>query len=72
MGMDVAGCRRLLDFAIRAVVSAALTLYFGSVASADSIELKTGERIEGAFRQATAAGAVIEVAGQSITIPLRS
>jgi hypothetical protein len=28
------------------------------------------ERIEGAFRQATAAGAVIEVAGQSITIPL--
>jgi hypothetical protein len=34
------------------------------------IELKTGQRIEGALKQATAAGAVIEVAGQSITIPL--
>jgi hypothetical protein len=36
----------------------------------DTIELKTGERIDGAFKQATSAGAVIEVAGQSITIPL--
>src|ERR1035438_1810142 len=36
----------------------------------DTIELKTGERIEGAFKQANSAGAVIEVAGQSITIPL--
>lgn len=34
------------------------------------IELKTGQRIEGAIKQTTAAGAVIEVAGQSITIPL--
>jgi len=38
--------------------------------SGDTIELKTGERIEGAFKQATSAGAVIEVAGQAITIPL--
>lgn len=37
---------------------------------ADTIELKTGERIEGAFKQANSAGVVIEVAGQSITIPL--
>lgn len=36
----------------------------------DTIELKTGERIEGTFKQATSAGAVIEIAGQSITIPL--
>jgi hypothetical protein len=36
----------------------------------DTIELKTGERIEGTFRQATPAGAVIEVAGQTLTIPL--
>lgn len=34
------------------------------------IELKTGERIEGAFKQASAVGAVIEVAGQAITIAL--
>jgi hypothetical protein len=35
-----------------------------------TIELKTGERIEGAFKQANAGGAEIEVAGQPITIPL--
>jgi hypothetical protein len=32
--------------------------------------LKTGERIDGIFKQATSAGAVIEVGGQTITIPL--
>jgi hypothetical protein len=37
---------------------------------ADTIELKTGERIDGAFKQANSSGVVIEVAGQSITIPL--
>jgi hypothetical protein len=37
---------------------------------ADTIELKTGERVEGAFRQATSAGVVVEVAGQPITIAL--
>jgi hypothetical protein len=37
---------------------------------ADTIELKTGERIDGVFKQATAAGAVIEVGGQAITIAL--
>ncbi len=36
----------------------------------DTVELKTGERIEGTFKQATSAGAVIEVGGQSISIPL--
>lgn len=36
----------------------------------DSIELKTGERIDGKFTQATSTGAVIEVGGQPITIPL--
>src|SRR5437016_3288518 len=41
-------------------------------ARGDTIELKTGERIEGAFKQATSAGAVIEVGGQSITIPLEN
>jgi hypothetical protein len=38
--------------------------------SADTIELKTGERIDGVFKQATSAGAVMDVAGQPITIPL--
>jgi hypothetical protein len=36
----------------------------------DVVELKTGERLEGAFKQATAAGVVIEVGGQAITMPL--
>jgi hypothetical protein len=37
---------------------------------ADTLELKTGERLEGTFKQATSAGAVIEVGGQNITVPL--
>jgi hypothetical protein len=49
---------------------AVLPLLFGLSLSGDTIELKTGERIEGAFKQANSAGAVIEVAGQPITIPL--
>ena len=36
----------------------------------DTIELKTGERIEGVFREAGKAGAVIEVGGQQLTFPL--
>lgn len=43
---------------------------FAYTLKGDTVELKTGERIEGAFKQATAAGAVMEVGGQSITIPL--
>jgi hypothetical protein len=35
-------------------------------ASADVVELKGGERVEGAFKEATPAGVVIEVGGQSI------
>jgi hypothetical protein len=37
---------------------------------ADTVELKTGEKIEGTFKQATAAGAVIEVGGQSLTFTM--
>lgn len=36
----------------------------------DTVELKTGERLDGAFHQASAAGVVIEIAGQEMTIPL--
>ena len=36
----------------------------------DTFKLKTGERIEGAFKEATSASAGIEVAGQPITIPI--
>jgi hypothetical protein len=39
--------------------------------SGDTVELKNGERIDGTFKQATSEGAVIEVAGQAITIPLQ-
>ena len=49
---------------------AVLPLLFAPSLRGDTIELKTGERIDGAFKQATAAGAVIEVGGQPITIPL--
>jgi hypothetical protein len=49
---------------------AVLPLLFALSLRGDTIELKTGERIEGAFKQANSAGAVIEVAGQPITIPL--
>ncbi len=38
--------------------------------SADTIELKNGERLDGVFRRAGAAGVVIDIAGQAITIPL--
>ena len=48
---------------------AALSALFALSLRGDTLELKTGERIEGAFKQATSAGAVIEVAGQPITIP---
>jgi hypothetical protein len=49
---------------------AVLPLLFVLSLRGDTIELKTGERIDGTFKQATSAGALIEVAGQSITIPL--
>jgi hypothetical protein len=38
---------------------------------ADVIQLRSGDRIEGTFKQATADGAVIRVGGQEIVIPLR-
>ena len=53
---------------VRAV--AVLPLLFALSLRGDTIELKTGERIEGTFKQATSAGAVIEVGGQPISIPL--
>ena len=48
----------------------ALTVFLASTLSADTVELKTGERVEGTFRQAGASGVVIEVGGQSITLPV--
>lgn len=38
--------------------------------NADTIELKTGEKIEGVFKQAGSAGTVIEVGGQPVTFPM--
>jgi hypothetical protein len=54
----------------RRFVLTILGTLFALTLRADTIELKTGERIDGAFRQAGAAGVLIETAGQSITIPL--
>ncbi len=53
--------------------SARLVLFLSLAAApllSDVVELKTGERLEGTFKQATSAGVVIEVGGQSITMPL--
>ena len=52
-------------------MKAAITIFALAIfARADTVELKTGERIDGQFKQATAAGVVIEVAGQPITLQL--
>jgi hypothetical protein len=51
-------------------VLAVLSPLFALSLRGDTIELKTGERIDGTFKQATQTGAVIEVGGQSVTIPL--
>jgi len=45
---------------------ALLSLTATASAWADVVELKTGQRIEGTFKQATPAGVVIEVGGQAI------
>jgi TonB family protein len=58
------------DVEFRAGLLVTLSLFLSLKLSADTIELKSGERIEGTFKQATSAGPVIEVGGQSITIPL--
>lgn len=55
---------------MRARLTLALVLLLGthmSTASADVIELKTGQRIEGTLKQATPASVAVEVGGQTIT-----
>jgi hypothetical protein len=47
-----------------------LLLSLSSLLLCDVVELKTGERLEGTFKQATSAGVIIEVGGQSINMPL--
>lgn len=47
----------------------ALTL-FGGLLTADTIELKTGERIDCKVRQVTAAGAIVEIGGSAVTFPI--
>jgi len=49
---------------------AVLVTMFGFTLRGDSVELKSGERIDGAFKRADSTGVVIEVAGQAITVPL--
>jgi len=62
--------RNVLRAMMRICALAVLPALFTLNLLGDTIELKTGERIEGTFKQATSAGAVIEVGGQTITIPL--
>jgi hypothetical protein len=47
-----------------------LLAFLAAIAHADTVELKTGEKIEGVFKEAGPAGAVIEVGGQPITFTL--
>ena len=56
--------------AFRVCLLAVLVSITAFALSGDTIELKTGERVEGAFKQATPSGAVLEVGGQAITFPL--
>ena len=63
------------EAAAKGVIDMRLSLYLAMASTptllfADVLELKTGERLEGTFVQATTEGAVITVAGQSITIPI--
>lgn len=54
---------------MRIISGAIILLWALAVAPswADVVELKTGQRVEGNFKQATPAGVVIEVGGQTIT-----
>jgi hypothetical protein len=52
------------------LAAAFLVLLAASALASDAIEMKTGERVEGVFKEATSAGVVILVGGQPLTIPL--
>src|SRR6266446_10242340 len=56
--------------ATRMYVLAVLPSLFALSLRGDTIELKTGEKIDCRFKQATSAGVVMEVGGQSITVPI--
>jgi hypothetical protein len=62
--------RPTLSSAIGVIALAVLSWIVASNLKADTIELRSGERIDGTFKQATSAGVVIDVAGQAITIPI--
>jgi hypothetical protein len=53
-------------------VKTIMLLALASSLFADTIELKTGERIEGAFKQATPAGVIIVVGGKALNFPFSS
>src|SRR4051794_3386519 len=62
--------RRASRSVFKPVLLPLFVLLVAAISNADTIELKTGERLDGAFKQATSAGVVIDVAGQPITITL--
>lgn len=49
---------------------AILALLVAASGLADSVELKSGERIDGVFKRADSSGVVVEVAGQQVTIAI--
>ncbi len=62
---DSYGMRSINTHAMNGVLAVSLC----ALVRGDTVELKTGERVEGSFREAGTAGVVIEAAGQAITIP---
>src|ERR1035437_1006128 len=59
------GWRRVLRIVALALSSAAI--FSSASAVADVVELKTGQRVEGVFKEATTRGVSVEVGGQIIT-----
>jgi len=57
-----------MNHVYRTILALPLWLVLVSVSYADVVELKTGARLEGTFKQATPAGVVIEVGGETLTI----
>ena len=57
-----------MNHAYRTVLALTLWIVLVPASYADVVELKTGPRVQGTLKQATPAGVVIEVGGETITI----
>lgn len=64
--------KRLFVFKFPALLAFVLSFFLTlpEAMAADTIELKSSERLEGKFKQATSAGVVIEIGGQPVSFAL--